>query len=259
MQPEAHRDAGHLRLAVIATLTIAAAWSLRDVNILGPLRTLSHWAPVIGKGFLFNLLIGALATLIGTAAGIVIGAAQLAPVRPVRTAAFVVTQLFRNSPWLVCIFYVMFLLPFEVKVGGTIITIPDWIKAVIGLSLPAMGNMSEIVRGGLRSIPLTQWEAGTSLGYTQWQTIIWIIIPQAARRMLPPWMNLYCIITMATSLANIVGVAEVMTAAKHLIVTENQPALLLPTYLIVMFMFFAYIYPLSRATRRLEKRWAVAG
>jgi polar amino acid transport system permease protein len=50
-----------------------------------------------------------------------------------------------------------------------------------------------------------------------------------------------------------------MTAAKHLLVTENQPALLLPTYLIVMLLFFAYIYPLSRATRRLEKRWAVAG
>jgi len=259
MRPESRNGAGHLRLAAIAALTIGVAWALRDVNISGPLLTLSHWAPVIGKGFLFNLLIGALATLIGTLAGIVLGAAQLAPLRPVRKAAFLVTQLFRNSPWLVCIFYVMFLLPFEVKVGGVIITIPDWIKAVIGLSLPAMGNMSEIVRGGLRSIPLTQWEAGTSLCYTRLQTIVWIIIPQAARRMLPPWMNLYCIITMATSLANIVGVPEVMTAAKHLLVTENQPALLLPTYLIVMLMFFAYIYPLSRATRRLEKRWAVAG
>jgi len=259
MRPEARDGAGHIRLAVFATLTLAVAWSLRDVNILGPLRTLSHWAPVIGKGFLFNLLIGALAILIGTPAGIMLGAAQLAPVRPVRTAAFLVTQLFRNSPWLVCLFYVMFLLPFEVRLGGFIITIPDWIKAVIGLSLPAMGNMSEIMRGGLRSIPLTQWEAGASLGYSRRQTIVWIIIPQAVRRMLPPWMNLYCIITLATSLANIVGVAEVMTAAKHLLVTENQPALLLPTYLIVMLMFFAYIYPLSRATRRLEKRWAVAG
>jgi polar amino acid transport system permease protein len=248
-----------VRIAVIAALTIVIAWSLRDVNIAGPVVTLSHWAPVIVKGFLFNLLIGALATLIGTFAGIVLGAAQLAPVRPVRMGAFAVTQLFRNSPWLVCLFYVMFLLPFEVRVAGVIITIPDWVKAVIGLSLPAMGNMSEIVRGGLRSIPLTQWEAGASLGYTRRQTILWIIIPQAARRMLPPWMNLYCIITMATSLANIVGVAEVMTAAKHLLVTENQPALLLPTYLIVMLMFFAYIYPLSRATRRLEQRWAVAG
>ena len=246
-------------LAVLAAAAAAIAWSLRGVDIVGPLVTLSHWAPVIGKGFMFNLIIGALATLIGTVAGTLLGAAQLAPVKPVRGVAFIVTQLFRNSPWLVCIFYVMFLLPFEVKVGSVIITIPDWIKAVIGLSLPAMGNMSEIVRGGLRSIPLTQWEAGASLGYTRRQTILWIIIPQAARRMLPPWMNLYCIITMATSLANIVGVSEVMTAAKHLLVTENQPALLLPTYLIVMLMFFLYIYPLSRATRRLEKRWAVAG
>src|SRR5450631_688638 len=99
-----------VRLAALAALAIAGAWSMRDVNILGPLLTLSHWAPVIGKGFLFNLLIGALATLIGTLAGIVLGAAQLAPLRPVRTAAFLVTQLFRNSPWLVCLFYVMFLL-----------------------------------------------------------------------------------------------------------------------------------------------------
>ncbi len=53
------------------------------------------------------------------------------------------TQFFRNSPWLVLLFFCMFLLPFEFRIGGTIIPLPDWVKATIGLSLPVMANVSE--------------------------------------------------------------------------------------------------------------------
>lgn len=115
--------------------------------------------------------------------------------------------------------------------------------------------MSEIVRGGLRSIPTTQWEAAAALGYGRYQMLIEVILPQAARRMLPPWMNLYCIITLSTVLANIVGVGELVTTARQMLVTEAEPSLLLPVYSAVIAMFFFYIYPISRLTKWLEKRW----
>jgi len=68
-------------------------------------------------------------------------------------------QFFRNVPWLVLLFFVMFLLPFEFLVGNTTIPFPDWIKATFGLALPIMVNVSEIVRGTVQSIPTAQWEA----------------------------------------------------------------------------------------------------
>ena len=76
-----------------------------------------------------------------------------------RKVAWVITQFFRNSPWLVLLFFCMLLLPFQVTVGGVTIPLPDWIKATLGLSLPVMANVSEIVRGAVQSIPTSQWES----------------------------------------------------------------------------------------------------
>ena len=94
-----------------------------------------------------------LAMAIGTVIGVPLGLAQISLLLPVRTSSWFVTQFFRNSPWLVLLFYCMLLLPFEVNVGGVIIPLPGWLKSTIGLSLPVMANVSELVRGAVRSIP----------------------------------------------------------------------------------------------------------
>ena len=72
--------------------------------------------------------------------------------------------------------------------------IPDWIKATLGLALPVMANVAEIVRGAVQSIPTAQWESAESLAFTRRQTLWMIILPQCVKRMLPPWMNLYAIL-----------------------------------------------------------------
>lgn len=91
--------------------------------------------------------------LIGTFAGVLLGLGQISPIKPISKACWFVTQLFRNSPRLVLLFIVMLALPFEIQIGEHIISIPDWMKAVFGLSLPIMANISEIVRGGLCLCP----------------------------------------------------------------------------------------------------------
>jgi polar amino acid transport system permease protein len=174
-----------------------------------------------------------------------------------RCSAWLVTQFFRNAPWLVLLFFCMFLLPFEFTVAGVTVPFPDWIKAVIGLSLPVMANVSEIVRGAVQSIPSGQWEAAESLGYARRQIIWRIILPQCIKRMLPPWMNLYAILTMATVLASIVGVSEMMTQAARVLAAENRADLLLTIYGFVLICFFLYCYPIALLTRRLEAQFAV--
>ena len=121
-----------------------------------------------------------------------------------------------------------------------------------------MANVSEIVRGAIRSLPSGQWEAAESLAYTRRQTLWLIILPQCVKRMLPPWMNLYAILTMATVLASIVGVSEVMTLTGRALSAEGgRPDLLAPFYGFVLLLFFAYCYPIARYTLRLEKKFAV--
>ncbi len=221
------------------------------------LATLWKWMPLIMKGFVFNIAISFLAMGIGTVCGVLLGLAQIALFRPLRKGAWFATHFFRNAPWLVLLFYCMFLLPFKFTLFGVTIPFPDWIKATIGLSLPVMANVSEIVRGAIQSIPTGQWEASYSLAFTRRQTLWMIVLPQGVKRMLPPWMNLYCILAVGTVLASVVGVQEVMTLTGDALSSENRPELLMPFYGFVLLLFFAYCYPIARWTVLMEKRYAV--
>jgi polar amino acid transport system permease protein len=221
------------------------------------LTALLKWTPVLLEGFVFNIAISFLAMAVGTLVGATLGLMQVSLLPPVRAGSWAVTQFFRNAPWLVLLFFCMFLLPFEFRLGPVTIPFPDWLKATLGLSLPVMANVSEIVRGAVVSLPSGQWEAAESLAFSRRQTLWEIILPQCVKRMLPPWMNLYAILTMATVLASIVGVSEMMTQTGRALAAENRPELLIPFYSFVLVCFFAYCYPIAVLTRRLERRYQV--
>jgi polar amino acid transport system permease protein len=244
-----------LVIAFLCGCGIAQAQSqVSDPSIF---TTLWKWTPLLARGFVFNLAISFLAMAIGTITGLFLGFAQISLILPVKKGAFFATHFFRNAPWLVLLFYCMFLLPFQVTVFGLTIPIPDWTKATLGLALPVMANVSEIVRGAIQSIPTTQWEAAASLAFNRRQTLWMIIFPQCIKRMLPPWMNLYAILTMATVLASIVGVNEMMTLTQRALSAESRPGLLLAFYSYVLLWFFLYCYPIARWTVRLEARYVV--
>jgi polar amino acid transport system permease protein len=244
-----------LVVAFLVGCGIAQAQAQRNEPAI--LETIWKWTPLLARGFVFNLAISFLAMSIGTIAGFFLGFAQISLLPPVRRGSFFVTHFFRNAPWLVLLFYCMFLLPFQVTMFGITVPIPDWTKATLGLALPVMANVSEIVRGAVQSIPTTQWEAAASLAFNRRQTLWMIVFPQCVKRMLPPWMNLYAILTMATVLASIVGVAEMMTLTQRALAAENRPGLLLAFYSYVLLWFFVYCYPIARWTVRLEARYAV--
>jgi polar amino acid transport system permease protein len=223
----------------------------------GVIELLAKWTPLLARGFLFNLAISVFAMALGTIAGVLLGFARISLAVPVRGTSWVVVQLFRNAPWLVLLFFVMFLLPFEFTLLGATIPFPDWIKATLGLALPIMANVAEIVRGAVQSIPTAQWDAARSLAFSRRATLWKIILPQCIQRMLPPWMNWYAILTMATTLASIVGVSEVMTLTGRITNAEGRTDLLIPIYSYVLLWFFLYCYPIARWTRRLEARYSV--
>ena len=245
--------------ALMVLFLIGCGWAEAQVQVGEPsiVETLWKWTPVLLRGFLFNLLISAVAMAAGTIGGLFLGFAQISLLPPVRKGAWLTTHFFRNAPWLVLLFYCMFLLPFQVRVFGVTIPIPDWIKATLGLALPVMANVSEIVRGAIQSILTTQWESAASLAFNRRQTLWMIIFPQCIKRMLPPWMNLYAILTMSTVLVSIVGVNEMMSLTRQALSAENRPGLLLAFYSYVLFWFFLYCYPIARWTVRLEARYAV--
>jgi polar amino acid transport system permease protein len=228
-------------------------------TLIQAFATLWRWLPfVVGSGFVMNLLISFFTMLFGTVAGVFLGLGQISVVAPVRKFSWFITQLFRNSPWLVLLFIVMLTFPFEIEIGEHIISIPDWMKAVFGLSFPIMANISEVVRGAVQSVPTGQWEASESLAFSRVQTIWQIILPQCFKRMIPPWMNWYAILTMATPLVSLLGVEEIVTLSRQAMEAEdNHPELLIPFFGFALLIFFAYCYPIARWTLKLEERYSV--
>jgi polar amino acid transport system permease protein len=247
-----------MTLLCLAVVGIGAAMAL-DQQAASPkassLEVLIRWAPLLLWGFAFNILISVLAMAVGTAAGIPVGIAQLSRMVMVRVSARLLTQIFRNSPWLVLLFFCMFLIPFEIRAFGLRIPFPDWAKAILGFALPVMANTSEIVRGAIVSISTGQWDGARALGLNRRQTLGLVILPQSVKRMLPPWMNLYSLIAMSTVNASIVGVSEMITLTSQVHAAEgSRPELLAPLYAFALMCFFAYCYPIGKWTQRLERK-----
>lgn len=247
-----------LALALVASWPFAAA-AQGGYTLDEAFDALWRWMPfLVTQGFTLNILISFLTMAVGTLAGVALGLWQISPSRPVRRFAWLTTQIFRNSPWLVLLFIVMLTFPFRIEVGSLVIPVPDWIKAVFGLSLPIMANVSEIVRGAVQSVPTGQWEAAESLAFSRRRTLWRIVLPQCFKRMIPPWMNWYAILTMATPLVSLLGVEEIVTLSRQAMEAENNhPELLIPFYGFALAIFFAYCYPIARWTISLERRFAV--
>lgn len=239
-------------------LSCVAAQAASAAGKPGIVETLLKWTPLLAGGFFWNIAISAVALAVGTAFGFMLGIAQLSPRSWLRSPSWLVTQFLRNAPWLVLLFYCMFLLPFKIQLFGVVVPVPDWLKAAFGFALPVMAYVAEIVRGAIQSIPAGQWDSAESLAFTRTQIIWSIILPQCIKRMLPAWMNLYAIVAMASTLANIVGVSEAMTVTREVLAAERRQELLLPMYAYLLAWFFIYCYPIARITLALERKWAVA-
>ena len=202
------------------------------------------------------LLRGALSTaglavgvlVLGTAAGLVVGLFRFVPARVLGLAVSLVVEVVRATPLLLLLFFIFFGLP---AIG---IRIPTWPAAVLAMSLWMMANTSEVVRGAVQSIPRGQTEAARSTGLTALQTLRLVILPQALRRMLPPYVGLCTILVKDTSLAAIIGVFELTRAAQESIERTLHPFEL---YLAAAAIYFGLCFPLSvladRAERRLQR------
>ncbi|MFM0080806.1 amino acid ABC transporter permease [Paraburkholderia sediminicola] len=256
------RDGRYRSLFALASVVgVAALLALAEHEIAhGPsypaFAALITWAPALSESLWVNIEISLLAIALGTLAGLALGPLLLSPIRGIRVIVRGYVQVFRNAPLLVLIYFSTYVFPFEIALGQHIVPFPDWFKVTLGLALPASANFAEIFRGAIQSIPHAQWDAARSLAFSRTQVFRWIILPQCVKRMLPPWMNLYASITMATALASLVGVHDLLDTAQVASNTVARADFTVLVYFTVLGLFFAYCYPIARFTRLLEKRYA---
>jgi polar amino acid transport system permease protein len=155
-------------------------------------------------------------------------------------------EVFRCTPVLVQIVWFFFALPIIIGVE-----IPAWLAAGIGLTLYMGCFATEIFRGGIISIEKGQWQAARAIGMTYPQMMRHIILPQAFRRMVPPFVNQSVIQFKNTALLYVVAVPDLMYTG-YLVVSETYRPL--EVYTGVAIAYFVILYPLTRLGKRLEAR-----
>ena len=204
--------------------------------------------PQLGKGAAQTLSISLLSIAFSTVGGVLYGVLRTLNNRLVNAVLRVYLELFRAIPVLVWLYLLFFGLP--IFFG---LSIPSFWCAVLVLGLWGASEIGEVVRGALRSLPGGQREAALSIGLSGWQLYGYVLLPQALKRMTPPTINLYTRIIKTSSLAVLIGVVEVIKAGQQIIERTYESVLI---YGALFLFFFIICYPLSAASRVLERRWA---
>ncbi|MCE1118538.1 MULTISPECIES: amino acid ABC transporter permease [Pseudomonas] len=204
--------------------------------------------PQLAAGAGQTVAISALGIAFATLGGVLYGVLATLGNRLLNLLLQVYLELFRAIPVLVWLYLVFFGLP--IFLG---LSIPSFWCAVLVLGLWGASEVGEVVRGALGSLPRGQREAGLSIGLSGWQLYAYVLLPQALKRMTPPTINIYTRIIKTSSLAVLIGVVEVIKAGQQIIERTYESALI---YGVLLLFFFFVCYPLSAASRVLERRWA---
>ncbi len=129
--------------------------------------------------------------------------------------------------------------------------------SVIVFSLWGTAEMSDLVRGALISIPVHQYESASALALQKQQIYLYVILPQAVRRLIPLSINLVTRMIKTTSLVLMIGVVEILKVAQQIIEANrmSNPNAAFGVYLTVFLMYFIACWPISLLARKLEKKW----
>jgi len=182
---------------------------------------------------------------LGLVLALLVALMRLSRNRVLSSIARVYISVIRGTPLLVQLFVIFYGLP---SVG---ITISPWPSAIIAFSLNVGGYAAEVIRAAILSVPKGQWEAGHTIGMSRRQTLIRIILPQAARVSVPPLSNTFISLIKDTSLASLILVTELFRQAQQVAAFSQEFMLL---YLEAAVIYWVICLVLAGGQSALEKR-----
>lgn len=203
--------------------------------------------PLLLVGAGVTIKITALSVALGVVIGLFVGIARISRIKILRILAAIYVDFFRGTPLLVQIFLVYFALP--VITGQRV---DPFVAAIGSCGINSGAYVAEIFRAGIQSIDKGQMEAGRSLGMTWVQTMRYIIVPQAFKRVIPPLGNEFIALLKDSSLVSVIGFEE-LTRRGQLIIAKTYGSL--EIWLSVAVIYLAMTLTISRFVAYLERRY----
>ena len=209
-----------------------------------------NWDALL-QAVLITISLAFLAEVIGVVLGLAFALLKISGFRVLSILAQVYIDVFRGTPLLVQIVIVYFT---TASVGLRFNSL--FFAGLVALSLNAAAYVAEIFRAGIQSIDKGQTEAGRSSGLTYAQTMRYIIVPQAFRRVIPPLTNEFVMLIKDTSLVSVIGLAELLRAARVLQSETFNGTPLIAAALMYLAICLPLIYLTNALERRLNRRTA---
>ena len=200
--------------------------------------------PIVFKGFLMSLSIVLVAFPLAIPFGFALSLMRISKSRILRCLAGIYVNIIRGTPAFLQIYIAFFGLP----LAG--VQIPSYPLGVVVLAMNSAAYLCEIFRAGIQSIPKGQSEAARSLGMTSAQTMIYIIIPQTFRNVLPTMTSEFILLYKDTSLLAAVGVMEVVMYSKTIVAATGS----ITPYIVAALFYLVVTIPLARLVSKLEAR-----
>jgi glutamine transport system permease protein len=202
--------------------------------------------PMLLKGLQVTIYIFVIAIILGFLIGLVIALFRLAPIKILNWIAKVYVDAIRGTPFIVQLFFIYF------GVNSLqVVSLNSTTAGIITVAINAGAYFAEIIRAGIQSIDKGQTEAARSIGFTGAQTMRYVVLPQAFRRMLPTITNQSIISLKDTSLLSVIGIAD-LTQQGQIQASATFEAFKI--WLAVGIIYFIIIYLLTMLANFIERR-----
>jgi polar amino acid transport system permease protein len=202
-------------------------------------------------GLAGTVKIALISIVLGVIVGAILASMRLSPNKLLRAPATAFVEFYRNTPPIVHFFWFFYALPIVIGLN-----LDPYAAAVLALSTQSGAFYAEVFRGGITSVERGQWEGAQALGMTRTAAMRRVIVPQALRRMVAPFIERSFELTKTTALASTLAYAELLYQAQQVNSITYRP---METYTTIAVMYFILLFTASMLARFAERRLARVG
>ncbi len=209
-------------------------------------------------GLMVTLVVAITGIVASLPLGILLALGRRSEMPLVRLASVIFIEFWRGVPLITVLFFATYMLPLFLPSG---VSVDGLLRVLIGVALFSAAYMAEVVRGGLQAIPKSQYEAAEALGLGYWQTMSFVVLPQALTIVIPGIVGNFIGLFKDTTLVLIVAIFDLLGQLRAAFADPAwaSPVTLYTGFAFAGIIYFVFCYGMSRYALSLERRAAVAG
>lgn len=204
-------------------------------------------------GFLLTLVIASVAIICSFPIGLLLAVGRRSKLPIIKYCCILYIELIRGMPLIMVLFIAQLLLP--MFLGG--IQLDNVVRAMIAFTLFSAAYLAENIRGGLQSIPRGQFEAAQALGLNNVKVMVFVVLPQALKAVIPAMVGQFISVFKDTSLVAVIGLADFLGMGKKIAANPEYLGKYMELYIVIAFIYFIFCFLMSHVSKHIEKSLGV--